>query len=49
VTSIGNSAFEGCGNLKNIYFKGSEAQWKAISIDNNNDPLQNAAIHYNSN
>ncbi len=48
VTSIGEGAFLGCSSLKDIYFGGSEAQWKAISIDDFNGYLQNATIHYNS-
>ena len=46
VTFIGSSAFLGCNSLENVYYTGSEEQWKAISISINNDPLQNATIHY---
>ena len=31
VTSIGNSAFSGCSSLENIYYKGTEEQWNAIT------------------
>ena len=31
VTSIGYAAFYGCNNLKTITFKGTEAQWNAIT------------------
>ena len=31
VTSIGNSAFLGCSSLENIYYKGTEEQWNAIT------------------
>ena len=46
VTSIGNYAFE--GKLKDVYYAGNEAQWKAISIGADNNALKTATIHYNS-
>ena len=47
--NIGYSAFDGCTALKNIYFGGSEAQWKAIDIDyERNDALKKAKIIYYS-
>ena len=39
-------AFQGCNNLKDIYYAGTKAQWEAIDIDDYNDPLLNATIHY---
>ena len=48
VTTIGKSAFYNCDSLEDVYYLGSEAQWKKISIDKNNEPLTNATIHYNS-
>ncbi len=48
VTSIGNSAFDDCSSLTDVYYSGSEEQWKAVVIDNKNDALLNATIHYNS-
>ena len=33
VTSIENYAFNGCTALKDIYYGGTEAQWKAIKIE----------------
>ena len=47
VTSIGDGAFEYCDKLKDVYYSGSEAQWKAISIGSDNEYLLNATIHYN--
>ena len=48
VTSIGYSAFYYCTSLTDVYYAGSEAQWKAISISSNgNDDLLTANIHYN--
>ena len=35
VTSIGNSAFRDCSSLTSITFKGTKAQWQAISKGNN--------------
>ena len=48
VTAIGYSVFEGCSSLSDIYYTGSEEQWSAISIGTDNDPLTEAAIHFNS-
>ena len=31
VTSIGDSAFQECTRLANIYYKGTEEQWNAIN------------------
>lgn len=47
VTFIGDSAFSGCTSLKTVNYKGSEEQWKAISISNGNDSLTSATINYN--
>lgn len=35
LTEIGNSAFNGCTSLKTINFKGTEAQWNAITKGSN--------------
>ena len=47
VTSIGNYAFSGCKSLTNVYFTGTEEAWNGITIDDGNDALKNANIHYN--
>lgn len=47
VTKIGNSAFYECTNLTDIYYAGTEAEWKSIKIYDGNNPLLNATIHYN--
>jgi len=51
VTNIGPFAFDDCGRLSDIYYSGTESQWKLIHIDDEldgNSPLHNATIHYNS-
>ena len=48
VTTIGDYAFYNCDSLTDVYYTGTEAQWKKISIGSDNDPLKNATIHYNS-
>ena len=48
VTTIGEYAFGYCSGLKDVYYLGSEEQWKAISVGSENDYLLNATIHYNS-
>ena len=47
VTSIGGSAFGGCTSLADVYYSGSEEEWRKISIEDYNDHLLNATIHYN--
>lgn len=46
VTAIGINAFVGCANLTDVYYKGTEEEWNAIS--KNVTGLENATIHYNS-
>ncbi len=48
VTSIGDVAFYGCNNLQDIYYGGTETQWKAIKIGTGNAALTGAKILYNS-
>lgn len=45
---IQNGAFYGCTSLTDIYYSGTAAQWKLISIDIGNEPLHSATVHYNS-
>ena len=46
ITAIGARAFYGCTVLKNVYFGGSENQWKNINVSADNNCLLNATIHY---
>ena len=46
VKYIGRYAFSGCNNLKDVFYSGTKAQWEYIDIDDYNDPLRNATIHY---
>ena len=47
VTGIGYAAFWKTG-LTDVFYGGTEEQWEAIQIDQYNDPLAQARIHYNS-
>ena len=47
VTSIDYEAFEDCSSLKDVYYTGSEEQWKNISIGSDNSPLTIATKHFN--
>ena len=47
VTSIENSAFYLCRMLNDVYYSGTQAQWNAIEIGNDNEDLLDAEIHYN--
>jgi hypothetical protein len=46
VTNIGQWAFYDCPSLTDIYYAGSEEEWKNISIEERNDPLHKATIHF---
>ena len=48
VTEIRLSAFRDCKNLKDIYYQGTKDEWNKIKIEENNDDLLNANIHFNS-
>ena len=45
LTSIEYSAFFGSGKLTNIYYSGTKTQWNSITIDEGNDPLNEATLH----
>lgn len=47
VTIISDNAFNRC-NLTDVYYGGSEKEWNKITIEDNNECLLNATIHYNS-
>ena len=47
VTTIGDEAFFSCDSLKDVYYRGTEEQWKKISIGSYNSSLTGANIHYN--
>ena len=46
VTSIGSSAFYNCTGLTDVYYAGTEEEWAAIVIEDSNDCLTEATIHY---
>ena len=46
MTSIGKNAFSGCTGLKDVYYLGLEEEWKSISVEEGNDNLLHASIHY---
>ena len=48
VTKIEWDAFRDCSNLKDVYYVGSQRQWEQVQIAEYNEPLLNAAIHFNS-
>ena len=43
---VGFVSFSGCTALKDVYFRGTKAEWEAISFDSGNEALTNATIHY---
>lgn len=44
VTSIGDSAFDGCTNLSKVYYAGTKAEWETVTIGTENAPLSSATI-----
>ncbi|MDO4379853.1 MAG: leucine-rich repeat domain-containing protein, partial [Clostridia bacterium] len=46
--SIEKDAFKGIKSIPDIFFEGSEEEWKAISIDQSNDMILRANMHYNA-
>ncbi len=49
VKEIGYMTFYDCSKLSDIYYSGSEAQWKGIEFSSDcKTALSNVAIHYNS-
>jgi len=48
VTMIGDSAFDSCSSLTDVYYGGSEAEWKKITINSSNYYLTSATIHHSS-
>ena len=49
VKTIGGNAFKGIESIPEVYYAGSEADWKKISIDQSNDMILRAKMHYNVN
>ena len=47
VTSIGAYAFDACSRLTDVYYTGTEAEWKSIAIYTSNSNLIYATKHYN--
>ncbi len=46
VKFINEYAFYGCSSLTDVYYGGTEEQWKAVEIEIYNEPLINAIIHF---
>ena len=46
VDSIYSYAFDGCTGITDVYYGGTNADWEAIYLGNNNEPLVNANKHF---
>ncbi len=46
ISSIGWASFYNCNRLTDVYYTGSESEWTNINIDDLNEPLYAAQIHY---
>ncbi|MGN0467818.1 MAG: leucine-rich repeat domain-containing protein, partial [Acutalibacteraceae bacterium] len=47
VKTIEQDAFDGIKDIPEVYYAGSKADWEKISIDESNEKLLNANMHYN--
>ena len=47
VATIGYNAFFDCVNLTDVNYNGTETEWNAISVDEGNECLTGATIHFN--
>lgn len=45
ITIIAEFAFEDCRSLTDVYYGGSESDWRAIRIGDYNEPLTSATLH----
>lgn len=43
---IGPRTFKNCPSLKDVYYSGSQDQWRKISISHEGNDLESATIHY---
>ena len=48
VTNIYSYAFSGCGKLADVYYGSTAWHWNNIELENDNDCLTNATIHYSA-
>lgn len=46
VKIIESYAFSGCNALRDVYYLGSEAEWRTVTLRDHNDALHNANLHY---
>lgn len=46
IKEIEYATFKNCSKLKDVYFSGSKSQWEAIVIQEENECLTNANIHF---
>ena len=48
ITKLGDYAFNKCSNLENVYYTGTEQQWRALMADPGveNSPLFRGKVHY---
>lgn len=49
ITTIGVGAFENVDNMADVYYNGTSEQWNEIIVEDRNEPLVNATIHFNYN
>ena len=45
IAIIGERAFYGCTNLKDVYYLATEGKWDEVTINSGNEPLMRATFH----
>ena len=48
VSGIWCGAFSGCDSLADVYYSGTESAWSKIIMEEENEPLSDAKIHFNA-
>lgn len=48
ITTISWGVFDECTDLVEVYYTGTEEEWASVTIENYNDCLKTAKIHYNA-
>ncbi len=46
ITTIGEYTFYHCDSLIDVYFEGSQEEWKKVNVKTGNTALKNATIHF---
>ena len=48
VKTLDSYAFYGCDKLTDIFYKGNESAFKAVTVGGNNEPFEEATVYFYS-